>query len=90
MEKINKEELLEITGLSEEDLNTVAGGEVDIVCLRSVSAVRIRCLTSCESVRNQPVVYAKKLMACEQQYKQDLMKCGDPDGSYAVPLDDHI
>ena len=32
MEKISREELMEITGLAEEDLNTVAGGEVDVVC----------------------------------------------------------
>ena len=76
MEKISKEKLMEMTGLSEEDLDTVAGGDI-ASCLIAVIKANDNCLADCESARSQPSAYATCTRVCEKQYKLDARKC-DP------------
>ena len=69
MEKISKEELMEMTGLSEADLAKAAGG-ADTRCLIEAEYELVACLSRCAGK-----VTENCKTTCIDAYKDKLMNC---------------
>ena len=74
MEKINKEELMEIAGLSEQDLAKAAGGDA-LTCIKKAIEANKKCLADAEAYKDHPYSYRWELDYCEKKYNTALRGC---------------
>ena len=73
MEKISKEELMKRTGISEEDLEKVAGGN-DSRCLYEAEIELTACMNSCPDEAKDSESCKS---SCTEVYNEKIMYCAD-------------